>query len=462
MTLRRRPVRLGLTVRLTLTFAVGALVLSTAVALGSYLFASRFLINEQQRTALHQTYLNAAIVRGRLLAPTADLPGILDALTVGSSTNTIIYNDGRWFSSSLVVSRDALPREVRQVTLSGSAVHTWADIGDAPQLVIGVPLPSVNSAYFQVFDESSLRHTLAVLRSVLLAAASATTAAGAALGWWVSRRLTAPLRAVASAARRLAAGNLETQLPAEADRELAGLVDSFNTMVAALRSRIERDARFAGDVSHELRSPLTTLSTSLSVLQGRRDELSARGQGALDLLSTELSRFERLVEDLLEISRADAATGGIVDAEPVRVGELLLNLLGQPKYADITADLDSDALEVVVVGDKRRLQQALRNLLDNAEAYAGGATRVTAHAADSRVVVYVDDAGPGVPVEERERIFDRFTRGRNAARRGSQGGTGLGLALVAEHVRAHGGQVWVADAPDGGARFGIALPAERR
>jgi signal transduction histidine kinase len=459
VTRRPHPSRLGLTVRLTLTFAVGALILSAAVAAASYAFTSRFLVNEQERAATRQTYLNAAIVRGRLSSPQVDVPAVLDALTVGSSANTVIYTEGRWYSSSLLVSRDALPRRVREETLAGSPVRTWATINDAPEVVVGVPLPAVDSAYFQTFDASALSHTLDVLRNVLLVAATGTTAAGAAVGWWASRRLTAPLRAVAAAAERLAEGNLETQLPAESDRELAGLVDSFNAMVTALRRRIERDTRFAADVSHELRSPLTTLSTSLSVLQGRRDELSSRGRAALDLLSTEIARFERLVEDLLDISRADAENG-IADPEPVRVGELVLNMLEQPPYAGISANIDGTAVDATIAGDKRRLQQALRNLLDNAAQYAGGVTAVSAHADDGHVTIYVDDSGPGIPPEDRERIFDRFTRGRGATRRGSTGGTGLGLALVAEHVQAHGGRIWVTDAPSGGARFALELPLE--
>lgn len=455
-----RP-RLGLTLRLTATFAIGALLLSTAVALGSYLFTARFLIRQQERTALHQTYLNAAIARGRLVGPDADVPSLLDALASGSTMATVIHTDGRWYSSSLLVSRDALPRELREAVLSGEPVRGWAASGRVPQLVVGVPLPAVNSSYFQVFDESPLRHTLRVLQYVLFAAASATTAAGALIGWWASRRLTAPLRAVAAAAQRLAGGNLDTTLPAERDRELAGLVDSFNTMVAALRTRIRRDARFAADVSHELRSPLTTLSTSLNVLQGRRDELSVRGRSALDLLATELARFQRLVEDLLEISRADSSDGH-ADWEPVRIGELVLNLLEQPQYALVSADLDSSAIDAVIEGDKRRLEQVLRNLLDNAATHAGGATRVSVHARGDGVTVCVDDLGPGIAPDERERIFDRFTRGRNAARRASQAGTGLGLALVSEHVRAHGGRVWATETPQGqGTRFTVELPTVR-
>ena len=461
MILRGRPSRLRLSLRITLTFAVGALVLSAAVAIGSYLFTARFLVNEQQRTSLHQTYLNAAIVRGRLSSPGADLPAVLDALAVGQTSSKIIYNEGSWYSSALIPSRDSLPPKLRTATLQGEVVRTWTRIRGTPEIVVGVPLPAVRSAYFQVFDESSLDHTLSVMRTVLLAAASATTAAGAGLGWWASRRLTAPLRAVAAAAGRLAAGNLETRLPAEHDRELGGLVDSFNAMVAALQARIQRDARFAADVSHELRSPLTTLSTSLSVLRSRREELSPRGRDALDLVTTELARFERLVEDLLDISRADAAEG-IADAEPVRISELVLNLLERPEYAGIPAHIDGSAYDAMVIGDKRRLQQVLRNLLDNANSYAGGATAVTAEARDGHVMVFVDDAGPGIPAEERERIFDRFTRGRTAARRGSHGGTGLGLALVAEHVHAHRGRVWVTESPSGGARFTLELPRAAR
>jgi signal transduction histidine kinase len=110
-----------------------------------------------------------------------------------------------------------------------------------------------------------------------------------------------------------------------------------------------------------------------------------------------------------------------------------------------------------VVGDKRRLQRVLRNLIDNAQRYGGGAVRVGIVRDGSRVRLEVDDAGPGVPPAERERIFDRFARGLGS-RSGDKGGAGLGLSLVAEHVRMHGGSVWVEDRPGGGARFVVSLP----
>ncbi len=443
---------------MTLTFGVGALAVSGTVALSTYLFTHRFLLHEQEHTSLRQTYVNAAIVRDRLRGRAVDVPAILDSLTTGSAANSVIYRAGRWYSSSLTVSRNALPPELRSTVLHGTVERVWTRIGTAPVLVVGVPLPASRGAYFQAFDETPLDRTLSALRTVLLTATAATTAAGAAVGTWASHRLTLPLRTVTTAAARIAAGNLQVRLASERDADLAGLVDSFNTMVDTVRSRIERDARFAADVSHELRSPLTTLSTSLSVLHGRRAELSPRGRDALDLLALELRRFEQLVDDLLEISRNDSHVQA-TDGEPVFICQLVLNVVQHaPGYADVPVDLDANAVDALVRGDKRRLEQAVRNLLENAATYAGGVTGLRLASDGGSVSVIVDDAGPGVPPEDRERIFERFARGRNAQRRGSRTGTGLGLALVREHVRAHGGRVWVTDRPGGGSRFVVELP----
>jgi signal transduction histidine kinase len=197
----------------------------------------------------------------------------------------------------------------------------------------------------------------------------------------------------------------------------------------------------------------------LSVLQGRRDELSPRSADALDLLSGEVHRFQRLVEDLLEISRADEP-GAPVDRESIRICELVLQVMAEGRYGEVTTDIDSRLLDATVDGDKRRLEQALRNLLDNAQRHGGGIVRVAVEPHDGGVALVVDDMGPGVPSADVDRIFDRFARGRLSRRRGSQGGTGLGLAIVREHVRWHGGHVAVRNRPGGGARFVIELPTD--
>lgn len=449
-----------LTVRITLSFAAGALVVSGVLATATYFLTERFLVAQQEHNVLHQSYFNALVIHGGLLSRTPDIPGLLDTLPTGGDTNAVVAHRGRWYSTSLSISRDALPAVLRTRVLKGQVIRAWADVGHQPVLIVGVPLTAVSGAYFQVADEAGLERTLATLRDVLLGTAAGVTILGAAAGVWASRRLTAPIRAVARAAHRISGGDLTTRLPGESDAELAGLVDSFNAMVDSLHDRIQRDARFAADVSHELRSPLTTLSTSLSVLKGRRDELSSRGRDALDLLSDEVARFQRLVEDLLEISRADAS-GDRMARVPVRISEFVLRLLSDPRYSGVTPDLDPRLRDAVVVGDTRRLEQVLRNLLDNAESYAGGATSVTLTSSPTGVAIFVDDAGPGVPPADRDRIFERFTRGQTNRRRASSSGTGLGLALVREHVRAFGGEVSVHDRPGGGARFVVELPLER-
>jgi signal transduction histidine kinase len=229
-------------------------------------------------------------------------------------------------------------------------------------------------------------------------------------------------------------------------------------MADRLQQRIERDARFTSDVSHELRSPLTTLATSLSVIESRRDELPERAQRALDLLSTEVRRFQRMVRDLLEISRFDARSADFATS-PVEIGDLVRHAVAPAGHAPLPVSINpaDDHREFSV--DKRRIERVFGNLIENADRYAGGVTEIVVETSDHSVRVCVDDSGPGIPPADRDRIFERFARGPGTAgSRGAGVGTGLGLALVQEHVRLHGGRVWVTDSPTGGARFVVELP----
>lgn len=263
------------------------------------------------------------------------------------------------------------------------------------------------------------------------------------------------------AAEAIAGGRMETRLDPAGDADLESLVQSFNRMAAALEARIDRDNRFASDVSHELRSPLMTISASVEVLHSRRDELpDGPMQSALDLMVADIARFRQLVEDLLEISRFDAGAARL-DLQEVRLAELVMQSVSFGTDHEIPVDLDAELAGLVVRADKRRLMRVLANLLDNAAKYGGGATRVALEHTDEQTVhLIVEDSGPGVPAEERDHVFDRFSRGVGAGRRTGSQGVGLGLSLVAEHVRLHGGRVWVSDRADGrtGARFVIELP----
>ena len=174
-----------------------------------------------------------------------------------------------------------------------------------------------------------------------------------------------------------------------------------------------------------------------------------------------MTYFERLVSELLELARVDAGVDEL-ELAPVNLGELVLHTVGFGEAgADYLVEIAPNVASQPVLTDKRRVSRILMNLVDNARDHGDGvrAVRVTRSGDTARFVV--EDLGDGVRAEERERIFERFFRGAAAGRRAGGTGTGLGLALVAEHVRLLGGEVWVEDAvPAPGARFVVDLPVE--
>jgi signal transduction histidine kinase len=336
--------------------------------------------------------------------------------------------------------------------------------------VIAVGIPFVSSpraSYFEVTPLTDVGKTLRSVGTALLGASAMTTSMGVLLGRWAANRAVRPLSDAARAAKAIAGGRLDTRLEPDDDTGLKELSEAFNDMASALQQRIERDARFASDVSHELRSPLMTLSASIEVMNARRDEMPDRAVAALDLLSADVVRFQGLVEDLLEISRFDA--GAIrLHREDQFVAEFVRQAVAISNVPDAPVTVSDKAEELVVRVDKRRMARALANLLDNARVYGAAPITVSVNeppseaAQPAHVWIAVEDSGTGVTPEERYLVFERFARGTGARRRGLGEGAGLGLALVDEHVRLHGGRVWVDDRLDGesGARFVIELPAE--
>ncbi|MEU8659749.1 HAMP domain-containing sensor histidine kinase, partial [Actinoplanes philippinensis] len=254
---------------------------------------------------------------------------------------------------------------------------------------------------------------------------------------------------VAVAARGIAAGDLTTRLDTATEPDVAPLSAAFNDMADQLAVRLQRDRRFAADVSHGLRSPLQTLEAAVSVIDKRRDQLDARTATAVGLLTAEVGRFQALVNDLLELARTDQPA----HREPTDLAELAERVC---RTRNLAADLveTADGTPETWPADRRRIEQALGNLLDNAIRYGGGPVAVRARPG----WLEVDDAGPGVAEQDRASIFDRFVRGPAANARGNGDGTGLGLAIVAEHAAAHGGTATVTDRPGGGARFRIEIP----
>ena len=443
----RRP---GLGTRITALFALGALGLSAALAGATYQLTRSRLLAERERTAVRAAYSDAAAVQAGLAVPEPSLVDVLRSLDTGVTRQPVIRWDGKWYARTADEGlTGAIPASLRRTAEGGTpgVQRTRSDTG--PVLVVGVPLRTAGATYYELNDLSELERTLDSLALTLGLVAVATAGAGAGLGWWASRRVLAPLASVTQAATSISAGNLSTRLDPAKEPDLASLTSAFNKMVDELSARMDRDRRFSADVSHELRSPLQTLSTAAAVLERRRHTLDPRSGAALGLLTGEVERFQQLVTDLLELARGDRPA----ELAPADLAVLVRQVCeerGVP--ADCPASLVADV-------DGRRLRQVLVNLLDNAERHAGGAVAVRLGQSPGCIHVEVDDAGAGVPVDERALIFDRFGRGRASGVRGSGEGTGLGLALVAQHVAAHGGRVVVGDRPGGGARFRVELPA---
>jgi signal transduction histidine kinase len=318
---------------------------------------------------------------------------------------------------------------------------------------VAISIPAIDATYFEVFAIGDVSDTLGTIRSTLSAAVLGITVVAGGIGYLLSGNVLQPLRRVTQAASTIAAGALATRLEPESDPDLQQLVASFNGMADAVQERIEREERFASDVSHELRSPITSLGAAVDVLQGRADELSDRNRQALDIVATQVKRFDRTVMDLLELSRLDARAGQD-QLEETHLTPLVERIATRHGYGNVLVVSDLDADDVVVV-DKRRIERVLLNLLDNARDHAGGASDILLSSNENELLLIVDDNGAGIGVSERVRIFERFARG--TASRNSVG-SGLGLAIVSEHAQAMGGRAFVDTSPSGGARFVVTIP----
>jgi two-component system sensor histidine kinase MtrB len=463
-----RPRRLGLRTRILLMFGLGALLLSGFLAAAAYSFTRSSVVGQRDRSGIQQAFRNAQVVQNQLSSddPSAS-SAVKHLIDIGVASSAVLFN-GSWSSSSGRYAREHIPESLRaRVVDDGVASRMTTQNSGEPYLIIGIPLDAGNGAYFEFVSLADVSSTLNSVGISLLFGGIITTMAGALLGTFAARRAVRPLGEAAQAAKAIAGGRLDTRLEPTDDHDLRVLANAFNDMAAALQLRVERDARFASDVSHELRSPLMTLAASVQVMEARRDEMPERAQAALDLLVADVTRFQGLVEDLLEISRFDA--GAIrLHLEDLLVAEFVRQAIAVSSMP-LTEVVVSDRAETMVMrGDRRRLARVVANLIDNARLHGGGEPTVSVMEADGEgepqghVWIAVEDHGAGVPIEERELIFERFARGAVAGRRSSSDGAGLGLALVEEHVRMHGGRAWVEDRTDGesGARFVLELPAE--
>jgi signal transduction histidine kinase len=298
-------------------------------------------------------------------------------------------------------------------------------------------------------SDAPVRANLARLRRGVLIAMVVGALLASLILIWITRRALAPVRESAKVADQIVStGDLTKRVPVSGgDDEIAALSTSINRMLDHLQASDAALRRLVADASHELRSPVTTLRGNLELLADGGLAPADRA-GALADTRAEAERLGLMVEELLSLARADTIQG----EETVELVELVTSaIVGTRAQLNAPAPLHG----TTVRGDPVSLRAMIRNLVENAERYGGdGPVEVNLGTIGRSLRISVVDHGPGVPAQDRDRIFGRFSRGVNAA---GQPGSGLGLAIVAATASAHGGSVSLTQTPGGGATFSVSL-----
>ncbi len=376
--------------------------------------------------------------------------GTLPAGDPGENPNEQGRNDGDRISAN----------ELRTAP-EGFSTISVEDVGDLRLLTLTVDLPGGGTATVRVGQPlAPVEEALDGLSDTFLLVGLITLLFAAAAGWVIASRATRPMRLMAGVAEGVDGGGLSARMPIEATRndEVRRLAESFNGMLDRLEDAFTRQREFVADASHDLRTPLTIVRGQLEVLARNPNPNPEDVQRATVQVTAATDRMERLVDDLLLLARAE--TGAEMRTEPAELEPLLVaEIEAFRETGDRSFEVGNVAGSMVAI-DPDQMSRVISNLIANAVAHTrpGGRIAISAVHSGRRVVIAVDDDGPGVAPEMRERVFDRFKR-LDESRASDAGGSGLGLAIVKAITEAHGGTVGCTDSPLGGARFSISLPA---
>jgi signal transduction histidine kinase len=300
---------------------------------------------------------------------------------------------------------------------------------------------------------ADVQRSVDALGNVLLWITPLLIAGVGVLVWLLVGRALRPVAAITREVEEITHTTMHRRVPEpKSNDEVHELARTMNDMLERLQAASERQRAFVSDASHELRTPVATVQALLEVGL-RSGDVESAAQRALEANG----RLADVVDDLLDMARLDGVPLAVDDLPTVDVEDVVLEVVGTDP--DPLVDT-SGVLAGRVRADRALLTRAVRNLVENARRHTRTRVAVAVAARDGEVVVTVDDDGPGVPVADRERVFERFVRLDNGRRR-REGGTGLGLAIVKRVAEQHGGRVRVGIAPMGGARFELALPEAR-
>ena len=298
---------------------------------------------------------------------------------------------------------------------------------------------------------SDIRRALSELLTILLIAGAGGVLLAIVLGVIVADRGLVPFRrltrAVEDAARTR---DLTHRIPEEGGRESAAVAGAVNQLLGGLEEARAAQDQLVADAAHELRTPLTALRTDVETLGDPAADLSDEDRRQIaQALDREIDEVSRMITGIVDLARGARP---VERTEPLHLDDVAADVVARARSRRPEAEIALDAEPAPMTGDPVRLERALGNLVENALLH--GASPVTVRVRRGEVIV--DDSGPGIPVEQRAAMFERFRRGADVQNRP---GSGLGLAIVQQDVAAHGGTVELADAPSGGCRVIVRLPA---
>jgi two-component system sensor histidine kinase MtrB len=449
----------SLRLRIAAAFIIGSLAVTGSVALATYGLVSNTLVNGRISTVKDQSFGRVKLARERLDVPAtvADKITAYDLVTtLQRRGDAIVLHRDLWASSSATIDKDIIPSKLRRTVRGGEVAYVT--VGSPRRIVFGSQIPPTASEVYFVFSLAGVDRTLELLGRILLVLIAIAAVLAGIVGWRLAGATIRPLRLASEAAHSVAEGNLDTRLEVSGEDELARLSAAFNRMTEALEQRIGRERRFVADVSHELRTPLTALKTSIDFLAQRTDDLPPKFRGPLGLAAEEVRSLQRLVDDLLELSRMEAGDV-IVSGDDVDLVDFAAQLARRRAPQSEVRIHGPERLTVRT--DKMRLERVVGNLLENAVFHGGdGGVDITLDRTNGQARIVVQDRGPGIDPDKLPLIFERFYRGDASRRRDGRVGSGLGLAIARENASLIGADIDVDSEVGSGTRFEVLLPSE--
>ena len=399
-----------------------------------------------QRTSLIRSLDSQAIKTGQAVASTR-VTGIKPTNVVAAAGVQIQVLDktGAVAAASGTADRvkPLLTADELAAAKRGQAIDIPAERGNTNQELRVLAVPAGEETVLVASGLAGVEDSIRILRDAALIGCPLVVLAMGMATYFIVGRALRPVAALRKGAQEITAADLADQrLPVpDAHDEIYRLAVTLNAMLDRIDAATKRQRTFVGDAAHELRSPLASLRLQLEVAQ--RVGPAKDWPGMLDEVLSDVDRLDQLVEDLLALARSDEAGGVLRRREPVALDQLVTEVAED--YLDARVPVRSSTDAVSVDGDPEALRRVVVNLLDNAVRYARSEVTVDiAVNGNGTAELVIRDDGPGIPEDERERVFDRFYRTHESRSRDT-GGTGLGLPIVRDVIRAHRGTVSLAD-----------------